>query len=317
MREINYFEKDSLKKFPQLKKTGVISPNDGETTPFIYKGRLLRLENQWSDHKGLPSPCAVIDDYFTNEELCCLGGDRARFYSAYCENDRVYVFATLDNKVYRYVSDDLVTWTSSVVLTMPESFELFNTSVCKGDGKYMMAIECSWAGTSKGDGTNAVGNPYIGVLFTEFFAQSQDLEHWENLPLELNYTPERYCACPALRYCDGYYYMICLEQLPAVRFAPYMYRTKDFETWEIGLYNPILMPSEEDRRVKAGVEIPQELAEKNAHHVDINNSDVDLCEYMGKTYINYITGNQTTWGGLICEAVYDGPLDEYLKANFE
>ena len=52
--------------------------------------------------------------------------------------------------------------------------------------------------------------------------------------------------------------------------------------------------------------------------MDINNSDVDLCEYEGKTVIVYCSGNQgVTWGGMYCEAVYDGPLDEFLRANFE
>ena len=59
------------------------------------------------------------------------------------------------------------------------------------------------------------------------------------------------------------------------------------------------------------------MEEGNAKGIIVNNSDVDLCEYEGKTYINYLGGDQgNSWCGLLCEAIYDGPLDEYLKANF-
>ena len=317
MKEINYFSRKTMKGFPKLRKTGAIT-GGGECTPFVWKGRLMLLENFWGGFGGMKGPCAVVQDYFTQEPTAPVGGDGCRFFSAYCENDRVYVFGTLDNQVYCYTSEDLCGWRRTPVLEMPDMFELFNTSVCKGDGKYVMAIECAWAGQSKGL-DNEVGNPYIGKFYTEFFAESQDLESWKLYPLERSYTTERYCACPALRFCEGYYYMICLEELPCTRYAPYMYRTRDFETWEIGLYNPILMPSEEDRRIKPGAHIPEDIAALNASHVDTNNSDVDLCEFEGKTYLVYATGNQGTTGafnGLNCEAVYDGPLDEYLKANF-
>ena len=319
MREIDYPQRAQMRGFPALKKNGVVAYG-GESTPFVYKGRLMLLENYWEGFGGTPGPCAVVEDYFTREAFTPFGGDGARFFSAYCEGDRVYAFASLDNRVYRYDSADLDRWERSLVLTLPETFEIFNTSVCRGENEYMMAFECAWKDHSRGEGTNRAGNPYIGVPFTEFFARSADLTHWEALPFEQGYTPRRYCACPALRYCEGYYYMICLEELPLLRYAPYMYRTKDFDTWEIGLYNPILIAGEEDRRIKPGMVFPPEVVRENARHVDINNSDVDLCEFEGRTYIVYLTGNQGMNGhfnGMCCEAVYEGPLNEYLKANFE
>ena len=314
MREINLSVRERMRAFPKLKKTGAISRYGGECTPFVYKNRLMLLENLWEPG----APRAVIRPYFSDAYGAPFGGDGTRFYSAYCENDRVYVFATKDNVVYRYVSDDLNTWEQQAVLAFPESFELFNTSVCKGPDGYRMAVECAWQGQSKGL-ANVVGNPYIGKYYTEFFAASPDLERWTPLPFESAYTPERYCACPALRYCEGYYYMICLEELPLSRFAPYIYRTKDFDTWEIGLYNPILTPSEEDRRVKPGVHLPRETAKANETHVDVNNSDVDLCEFEGRTYVVYCAGHQALakgMNGLVCEAVFDGPMREFLQAYF-
>ena len=316
MREINLSQRDRMKGFPKLHKTGAISAYCGECTPFVFGGRLMLLENLW----GEGAPEAVIRDYFSCEYLPRFGGDGPRFYSAYSENGTVYVFATLENVVYRYTSKDLTTWKKQAVLAFPENFELFNTSVCKGPEGYVMAVECAWKGQSKGVDEKDGGNPYIGAYYTEFFARSADLTTWELLPFDTAYTPERYCACPALRYSEGYYYMICLESLPLHRWAPYIYRTKDFETWEIGLYNPILMPSEEDRRVKEGVPVPAALAAENAVHVDVNNSDVDLCEFGGKTYVVYCAGHQALakgMSGLTCEAVFDGPMNSFLQAYFE
>ncbi len=317
MKEINLSGRGSMRAFPALKKNGAISRYGGECTPFVLRDRLMLLENIWDDGE----PYALVREYFSDEYVSSpIGGDGTRFYSAYCENDLVSVFAAKDNVVYRYTSADLVSWEKQAVLTFPESFELFNTSVCKGPDRYMMAVECAWRGQSKGDERNAVNNPYIGVYYTEFFASSADLSRWELLPFENAYTTQRYCACPALRWCEGYYYMICLESLPLGRYAPYIYRTKDFDAWEIGLYNPILWPSEEDRRVREGMRLPEALVAENARHVDVNNSDVDLCEYEGKTYVVYCAGHQAQakgMNGLVCEAVYDGPMREFLPAYFD
>ena len=302
--------------FPKLRKTGAISRYGGECTPFVFRGRLMLLENVWDDG----DPYAVIREYFSDAYSAPIGGDGTRFYSAYSENGKVFVFATKENVVYRYASSDLVTWEKRAVLTFPEMFELFNTSVCKGPDRYMIAVECAWRGQSSGDEQNRVGNPYIGAYYTEFFASSPDLERWDLLPFDTAYTPQRYCACPALRFSEGYYYMICLEALPLGRYAPYIYRTRDFEAWEIGLHNPVLMPGEEDRRVKEGVRIPAALAAENEIHVDVNNSDVDLCEFEGKTYVVYCAGHQAQakgMNGLTCEAVYDGPMAAFLRAYFE
>lgn len=314
MKEINYFGKTFMKPFPKLTKTGAISSSGGEPSPFIFRDRFLRLECVGGSR-------ALIKDYFTSQPVSAkIGADGVHFYSAYCENDTVYVYGTKRNQIYRYVSSDLQNWTESMVLEFPDNFSLFNTAVCKGDGKYMMAIEASWKGMAFGkeDPSYGVGvNDYIGVPFTEFFAESCDLEHWTLYPFENGFGKDRYVACPDLHYCDGFYYMICLEELPLKRYAPYMYRTRDFVNWEMGMCNPLFIASEEDRHVKPGANVDPEIAARNETAIIVNNSDVGMCEFEGKTYINYDGGDQgNSWGGLVCEAIYDGPMDEYLKANF-
>lgn len=234
-REINYNKDTKMKPAPVLKKLGVVS-RYGEMTPFVYKGRLTLVQQEWNytdPATGEKTTCAYIADAETNT-LSAPFAFGTRFTSGYCENDTVYVFTSLDNRIFMHISDNLITWKDSVILTLPEKFWIANTSVCKGEGRYVMAFEVG----RKDNMWGQPEDPDIGHPFTEFFAESKDLISWTALPFDLAYAKNRYCACPALRFCGGYYYMICLEELPLTRYAPYMYRTKDFETWEIGLHNP-------------------------------------------------------------------------------
>ena len=110
--------------------------------------------------------------------------------------------------------------------------------------------------------------------------------------------------------------MICLEALPLVRYAPYIYRTKDFFTWEVGYHNPVMIMSNEDRKVQEGIELDEKEYQRVTTCFNINNSDVDLCEFEGKTYFYYGVGDQLS-RGQICEAIYDGPMSEYFRRMFE
>ena len=159
-------------------------------------------------------------------------------------------------------------------------------------------------------------NEHIGVSFTTFFAKSKDLENWEMMPDECSYTPQRYNACPAIRYANGWYYMICLEVLPCYRYASYIYRTQNFLDWQVGFHNPIMMFGDDDRKVKEGCELTDEEMELLQTGLNINNSDIDLFEFEGKTKIYYANGDQMSYS-FLCEAEYDGPLDEFLEAFFK
>lgn len=314
MAEINYTGNMRSKDAPVIRKLGVVGKGC-EMTPFVWKGRLMRVEvdNVRVDpDKLIFKGHFQIRDVYTHE---CYPpfGHNTHFCSAYCENDRVYVFGSTErpdgtwggDSIVMYQSDDLVNWQQQTVITQP-GWTFWNTSVCKGPDGYVMAIE--------------VGEPkaLVGKAFTTFFATSGNLTDWTLMtPYETyRYSPDRYTACPALRYCDDYYYMICLEELPLTRYEPYIYRTKDFIDWEIGLHNPILFCSPEDRRPKPGLSFTPEFLQDMRTRLNINNCDVDLCEFCGYTYILYDTGDQLTFGCL-CEAIYDGPLEQFLKAFFE
>ena len=157
--------------------------------------------------------------------------------------------------------------------------------------------------------------PEIGKPFTCFFAESTDMVNWKMMPNDHSYTASRYNACPALRFSKGWYYMICLEALPCVRYAPYIYRTKNFLDWEVGFHNPIMMWGDDDRTTHPDSCFTKEETELLETGLNINCSDIDLLEYDGKTHIYYANGDQMTYS-FLCEAVYDGPLDSFLESFF-
>jgi len=91
-------------------------------------------------------------------------------------------------------------------------------------------------------------------------------------------------------------------------------RSKDFIHWELSPLNPVLRASDEDRKI-ANPKLTKEERDRIATAQNLNNSDIDLCEYQGKLVINYSWGNQQGVEHL-AEAVYDGTLEEFLRGWF-
>jgi hypothetical protein len=223
---------------------------------------------------------------------------------AYVEGATMWVFG-VDKRdgenIAVFRSNDLEHWEQRPALKLP-GWGLFNTSVCKAGSRYVMAIE--------------VGKPpeVVGVPFTMRFAESRDLLDWKLLPEECVYTKERYSACPALRFFDGWFYMLYLEARPGPNYETHVVRSKDLIRWESSPLTPVLKASPEDKRI-AYPELTTDQREKIASALDLNNSDVDLCEFQGKTIITYSWGNQQGTE-FLAEAVYDGTLAGFLRGFF-
>jgi len=176
--------------------------------------------------------------------------------------------------------------------------------VCKTDNGYVMAIEVGGK------------HPIVGNGFTNVFAKSMDLKNWELLdPVKYVYSPKRYTACPSIRYYDGYYYIVYLEALPLLHYAPYIVRTKDLKNYEMGLQNPILMYGDEDKKLIHPERFNDEQKAFIENAYNSNDSDVDFCTYKGKTVITYSWGNQAGTEFLAL-AEYDGTEEEFLKSYF-
>jgi hypothetical protein len=275
---------------PKLAKLPFAQGKAMENTPFVFQGRPLQVLNRRDDTKSnadgyKQSMHLYLLDLVTGEELGRFGEGHS-FANAFVEGDRLHVFASEGTdrdwfqSLYRFTTRDLKTWQRAPAIEREGQEHLFNASVCRDDTGYVMAYESN-----------------LPVQFCFKFARSRDLEHWDKIP-GLTFTGEKreYSACPVLRYFAPYYYVIYLHTAVAggKGYVSFLARSRDLAEWELSPFNPIL---------EAG---PGE---------GINNSDVDLFEWEGRTYLTYATGDQATWGA-VRVAQYDGPMAEFFTRHF-
>jgi hypothetical protein len=290
---------------PSIRKLGTLDLGMVETTPVVFRDRLYRFEYVRKDHHASNTGESYFR--FIDVETGNATTAFAKGYDlgcAFADGDAIWVFG-VDNwdgeNIAVFRSKDLEHWEKRSVFKLP-GWGLFNTSVCKTGDRYVMAIE--------------VGRPpeVVGVPFTMRFAESKNLLDWKLLPAACVYTKERYSACPALRFLDGWFYMLYLEARPGPNYETHIVRSKDLIRWETSPFNPVLKASMEDKRI-ANPNLNGEQRAKIAGAVNLNNSDVDLCEFKGKTIITYSWGNQqgTEFLG---QAVYGGTLESFLKGFF-
>ncbi|MBI3911273.1 MAG: hypothetical protein HY320_10110, partial [Armatimonadetes bacterium] len=247
---------------PAIKKRGTIDCDMMETTPVVFNGRLYRFEYVRGGHYGNRTG----DSYFRFIDVAS-GKATPAFAKGYhlgcahVEGNTVYVYAVDrwgGSTITVFHSQDLCQWDSQTALSLP-GWGIYNTSVCKENGRYVMAVE--------------LGEPpeVVGVRFTMRFAESRDLLHWHLLPEEYVYSRERYTACPCLRYVDGYYYMIYLEERPGPCYVSHIVRSQDLARWESSPLNPVLEFSDEDKAI-ANPNLTPAQRSKIAGAVNINNS---------------------------------------------
>ena len=242
-----------------------------------------------------------IRDLTTGGEIARFGKGHS-FVSAFVNGSELNVFATefksfgvvMDTTcINRFSTTDLKNWKQETVIKRQGNEQFFNTSVCRGPEGYVMAFESD-----------------VPVRWCFRFARSKDLSHWERIP-DLDFADvegKTAAANPTLRYIAPYYYMVygvwsyqpkpwkCYEyQLPETKYTTVVARSKDLITWDLSpTRGPMLDPV-------AGE--------------GINNTDADLFEFEGNTYMYYATGDQQSWG-TIRVAMYAGPMKQMLEAYF-
>ena len=288
---------------PRIEKLGTIDCDLVETTPIVFQDRLYRFEYVRTKYAGN----ATGDSYFrfVDHETGDYSPPFAQGYhlgNVYVEEDVLYVTGTNiwdGERVDLFVSRDMESWESRNVLDLP-GYGIFNTSLCKADDRYVLMFE--------------VGKPpeVAGVRFTARFAVSPDLAHWELTPPECTYSKERYTAPHCLRYLDGWFYNFYLEAHQG--YEQRVVRSTDLVHWEPSPYNPVLRASDEDRRI-ANPRLTPRQRERIATAENINNSDIDFCEFQGRLVINYSWGNQRGVEHL-AEAVFEGSEAEFLRGWF-
>ena len=290
---------------PAIRKLGTLDLGVVETTPVVFRDRLYRFEYVRKDYHANTTG----DSYFRFIDVATERPTPAfaRGYDLGCalvESGTMWAFG-VDHwdgtKIVAFQSDDLEHWQSTPALELP-GWGLFNTSVCKAGDRYIMAIE--------------VGRPpeVVGVPFTNRFAESKDLKTWRLLPEDRVFTKDRYSACPSIRFLDGRFYMTYLEARPGPSYETHIVRSKDLIRWESSPLNPVLVASRQDKAV-ANPKLTAEQRKTIAGAVDRNNSDVDFCEFRGRTIIIYSWGNQQGTE-FLAEAVYDGSLMSFLRGFF-
>ena len=160
-----------------------------------------------------------------------------------------------------------------------------------------------------------VGKPpeIVGKRFTALFATSTDMRRWEIAPPECIYAKDRYTSPHCLRHLDGYFYNFYLEAFPD-GWEQYVVRSMDFVHWESSPLNPVLKASDEDKKI-ANPKLTPEQREHIRQAKNVNNSDIDFCEYEGRLIINYSWGDQQGVEHL-AEVNYDGTLSQFLLGWF-
>ncbi len=261
-----------------------------ENTPVIFGSKLLLVSNYrpgGADAKG-KNAYLYVDDLQTGNELTRFGKGHS-FVSAFVSGAELNVFSLEftdfgrimnSNGIDRMTTSDMKTWKTEKVI-LPEGDEhLFNSTVCRDDHGFIMAYESD--------------KP---VQFCFKFARSNDLSKWEKIK-DIVFTGQHkeYSACPVIRFHSPWYYVIYLHAaIPGHKgWNSWMARSADLKNWEYSPFNPVLEASDGE---------------------GVNNSDVDILEYDGKTYLFYATGDQETWG-TVRVAMYNGSEAEMFKGFF-
>ncbi|HOC67508.1 MAG TPA: hypothetical protein PKO23_01750 [Candidatus Hydrogenedentes bacterium] len=268
-----------------------------ENTPVVYEGRPLLVQNVRPSNVKARDFYLFLQDMRTGDEVGRFG-EGFSFVSAFVNGNELNVFATENtdedwtHDIYRFKTTDLKQWDKAPAIPRKPGEHLFNASVCKDDSGYVMAFESNQP-----------------VQWSFRFARSKDMETWEEIE-GVNFsdiTENTACANPALRYFAPYYYVIYGGwrwagpgvwydyTLPETKYVTFVARSKDLASWELSPTKyPMLDPV-------AGE--------------GINNTDADLFEWEGNTYMFYATGDQQTWG-TIRVAMYAGPMKQFLELYF-
>jgi len=286
-----------------ITKLGTLMHHLVEVSPFVYRDELLIFESVRprtpdNTHDGghylrlrrLADGTRDVRDAaeFAESPVLTEFGEGYTFGAPFVWDDEIYISATLGNKpetdgVVIFHTKDMKSWEKYDAVE-PDNERLYNTSICRADDRFVMAIET---------------NDRRWPSFTIRFAESTDLRTWTVLPVEKALRGEdRYCACPTIRYLDGWFYTVCLEMPRDGEwwFEEFGARSKDLRHWEPAPANPIIAPESDGSE-------------------DINTSDIDFCEWRGKTIIYYSWGSQKGEERL-AHAVFDGTEAEFLRAWF-
>ena len=296
----------------RLKKKGTLDLNMMEASPAVFRNRLYRLEYVHDFYHGNLSGepyfrCVEVETGVITPPF----GHGFAFGSLFVMNDRAYMTCVRSpvgtetwssDTIYLLTSDDLIHWSEPAAILHDPRWCAFNTSICQADDRYLMVFELNKP------------EELVGVPFTMFFAESTDLVHWRVIDGAC-FGKEFYTGAPLLRYHGGFAYFFYLHRDDTREiWETWVVRSRDLKQWDFAPGNPVLTPDAADKVCASGVKFrPEVFKERIAEGCDINNSDIDMCEWRGKLYITYSWGNQYYKDNLAW-AEFDGTEREFCES---
>ncbi len=290
-----------LDERPLVRKLGTIDLDLVETTPVVVSNRLYRFEwvrdGYWNNVRKT-NYFRFVDHESGN--LTPSFAEGHEFGSAFVRGDMVYVTGTqARGAINVFASRDLTNWQSWPALDRGR-YGIFNTSLCQASNEFVLMFEIDQPPEE------------AGVAFTARFLKSSDLRAWKLTAPECNYAKDRYTAPHCLRWLDGWFYDFYLEAHQGYEMR--VVRSRDLVKWEPSPLNPVLRASAEDKLI-VNASLTGDQRARIANAVNLNNSDIDFCEWQGRLCINYSWGNQQGVEHL-AEAVYDGTEAQFLRGWF-
>lgn len=291
---------------PTIRKLGTIGCDVVETTPVVFRDRLYRLEYVRSSNTNRNNRTQNTWFHFTDVYTRTTSSPFAHdhhYGTAFADGEFMYVAASRKGSVEGdridiFCSSDLEQWERISSLAV-EDRETFNTGLCKMNGLYTLLVE-----TNRPQG------------FGLRFARSADMRSWEVLPADHIFQKDRYTGGPAIYTLpeDPYYYVFYVEACPGPFYVNCAARSRDLISWEYSPYNPVLMFDEEDRKIGSPFLTPAERL-RISESWNINNSDMELCEFLGRTLITYSWGDQLGHE-FLAEACFEGSKKSFLHSLF-
>lgn len=278
---------------PQINHLGTISLATGtyaETTPITFNNQVIDLAyNHTPVEIDMLNLTGNIQYPSVNTNGYALGS--AMVYNNVVYSMQTYYpvlvgYTAYGNSVNLMSSSDLINWSPpQTVLQADSTFTFGNTSLTYGNGQFVVAYD-----------TRQTYNPNWGIKVMT----SPDMINWTSVGTE--FQDNGYASTPAIRYINGYYYMFYTAPIlgiPNMMCDVKVVRTQDFTNWEMQHISQVLL-------------YPQD----NEGYCD---SDMDLTEFNGTTYLVYAFGDQGTGPnqGGIAEATYNGTIEQLLSLFFQ
>jgi len=262
-----------------------------ESSPFVWNGQLKYFVAERDDKKKIYD--LAIYDFATRKKEVTFGKGLG-LGSAAVINNTLYVTATKDwfefgkSEVYLMTSTDLRTFSKpKLILKAAGDQKIFNSDITYDTNakKFVISYE---------------SQDSHSVPFTIYFLESKDGNKWEPVN-DAIFGKDIYVACPTIKYLDKYYYLLFVKEeyydpnCPKCKsYVAEIARSQDLKKWQTS---------------------PDQFLVADKNDEGDNNSDVDLTEYNGNTYLFYAIGDQNSWGGLKY-AEYNGSMQELFSDYF-